>query len=118
VILILNFIFDHVLRKEEKYTKKTKTTCNGSVIANIIVLIMFISVHVRRPARLTETCSCTVDGKSNAILVQAWRGPVQGFQKVEAPKCKDNQHLKAVRLSALRIGRLYPAGNKAGAHFC
>jgi len=31
-----------------------------------------------------------------------------GFQEVEAPRFQDNQHLKAVRLSALRTDRLYP----------
>jgi hypothetical protein len=30
-----------------------------------------------------------------------------GFQKVEAPEFLDNQHMKVVRLSALRTGRLY-----------
>ena len=31
-----------------------------------------------------------------------------GFQEVEAPRFQDNQHMKVVRLSALRTGRLYP----------
>jgi hypothetical protein len=31
-----------------------------------------------------------------------------GFQEVEAPRCPDNRHMKMVRLSALRTGRLYP----------
>jgi hypothetical protein len=31
-----------------------------------------------------------------------------GFQEVEAPEFLDSQHMKVVRLSALRIGRLYP----------
>jgi hypothetical protein len=31
-----------------------------------------------------------------------------GFQEVEAPRLPDNRHMKAVRLSALRTGRLYP----------
>ena len=30
-----------------------------------------------------------------------------GFQKVEAPRFQDNRHMKVVRLSALRTGRLY-----------
>ena len=30
------------------------------------------------------------------------------FQEVEAPRFQDNQHMKVVRLSALRTGRLYP----------
>ena len=42
-----------------------------------------------------------VKGKGKAI-------PLQGFQEVEAPRFQDNRHMKVVRLSALRIGRLYP----------
>jgi hypothetical protein len=30
------------------------------------------------------------------------------FQEVEPPKFLDNRHMKVVRLSALRTGRLYP----------
>ena len=31
-----------------------------------------------------------------------------GFQWVEAPRFQDNRHIKVVRLSVLRTGRLYP----------
>ena len=31
-----------------------------------------------------------------------------GFQQVQAPRFQDNKHMKVVRLSALRTGRLYP----------
>ena len=34
-------------------------------------------------------------------------GPL-GFPEVEAPEFLDNQHMKVVRLSALRTIRLYP----------
>jgi len=43
-----------------------------------------------------------IAGKVEAIPVQAW-----GFQEVEAPRFQDNRHMKVVRLSALRTGRLY-----------
>jgi hypothetical protein len=33
-----------------------------------------------------------------------------GFLEVEAPEYLDNRHMKVVRLSALRTGRLYPQG--------
>ena len=42
------------------------------------------------------------------------KGPITGldrpwgFQEVEAPRFQDNRHMKVVRLSALRTGRLYP----------
>ena len=32
----------------------------------------------------------------------------RGFQEVEAPRFQDSRHMKMVRLSALRTGRLYP----------
>ena len=32
----------------------------------------------------------------------------RGFQEVEVPRFQDNSHMKVVRLSALRTGRLYP----------
>ena len=32
----------------------------------------------------------------------------RGFQEAEAPRFQDNRHMKVVRLSALRTGRLYP----------
>jgi hypothetical protein len=31
-----------------------------------------------------------------------------GFQEVEAPEFLDNRHMKVVRLSSIRTGRLYP----------
>ena len=31
-----------------------------------------------------------------------------GFQEAEAPRFQDSRHMKVVRLSALRTGRLYP----------
>ena len=41
-----------------------------------------------------------------------------GFQEVEAPRFHDKQHMKVVRLSALRTGCLHPPGNIPGTHFC
>jgi hypothetical protein len=52
-----------------------------------------------------ESCGgCRVKGK--AVPLQARTGP-GGFQEVEAPRFLDSRHMKVVRLSALRIGRLY-----------
>ena len=49
--------------------------------------------------------------KAKAIPLQASKGP-------EAPRFQDNRHMKVVRLSALRTGRLYFPGNIPGSHFC
>jgi hypothetical protein len=40
------------------------------------------------------------------------------FQEAEAPRFQDSRHMKVVRLSALRTGRLYPPENIPGTHFC
>ena len=39
------------------------------------------------------------------------------MQEVEAPRFHDNRHMKAVRLSSLRTGRLYSPGDIPGTHF-
>jgi len=53
--------------------------------------------------KLGWTNSTLLPRKVKAIPVE-----VLGFQEVEAPRFLDNRHMKMVRLSALRIGRLYP----------
>jgi hypothetical protein len=45
--------------------------------------------------------------KGKAFPLLAWRDPL-GFLEAKAPEFLENRHIKAVRLSALRIGRLYP----------
>jgi hypothetical protein len=44
-------------------------------------------------------------------------GP-RGFQDAEATRFQNNRHMKVVRLSALRTGRLYTPGFFPGTHFC
>ena len=46
-----------------------------------------------------------------AIPIQVWKG-------FEGSRFQDNLHVKAVRVSALRTGPLYPLGNFPGTHFC
>jgi len=47
------------------------------------------------------------DVKGKAIPLQALDRP-RGFQKIEVPRLQENRHMKVVRLSFLRTGRLYP----------
>jgi len=49
--------------------------------------------------------------------VQVYYSPI-GFQEVESPRFLGSRHMKVVRLSALRTGRLYSPGNIPGTHFC
>ena len=41
------------------------------------------------------------------IPLRAWTGP-EVSRGVEVPRFQDSRHMKVVRLSALRTGRLYP----------
>jgi hypothetical protein len=65
---------------------------------------------------------CSISGASGILNLPTWvKGkaiPItgldrpRGFQEFEAPPdFKTNQHVKVVRLSALRTGRLYPFRN-------
>jgi len=67
-----------------------------TLVGNIILLEM----------DLNSNCVLWGKGKGKAIPLQAWTGP-EGSSKVEAPRFQDNRHMKVVRLSALRTGRLY-----------
>jgi len=66
-------------------------------------------------SKYVKCSSFTCKRQSNPIT-----GPdrTRGFQKVEAPIFEDNGHMKVVRLSALRTGRLHPPLNIPGTHFC
>jgi hypothetical protein len=55
--------------------------------------------------------------KRKAIPLQAWTGP-EGSSRLKLPDLQGYRHMKVVRLSALRTGRLYTAGNISGTHFC
>jgi hypothetical protein len=60
--------------------------------------------HTVQTGSGAHTASYIMD-KSNPIT--GLDRPI-GFQEVEAPRFQDNRHMKAVRLPALRTGRLYP----------
>ena len=51
-----------------------------------------------------------------AVPVQAYYRPL-GIQKVNAHRFRDSVHMK-VAMSAVSIGRLYPAGDTSVTHFC
>jgi len=61
--------------------------------------------------------SIIVITQGKAIPLEAYYRP-RGFQQVEAPTFPDSRHVKVVRLSALRTGRLSPPGIIPGTHFC
>jgi hypothetical protein len=45
--------------------------------------------------------------KGKAFSLQVWTGP-WGFRRLRLLEFLDNRHMKVIRLSALRTGRLYP----------
>jgi len=49
------------------------------------------------------TIELNIESNPITCLDRTW-----GFQEVEAPRFQDNQHMKVLRLSAVRTGRLYP----------
>ena len=51
----------------------------------------------------------------NVVPVQAYYRTL-GFQEVEAAGFRDSVHMKVEMLSAVSIGRLYPAGDTSGTH--
>ena len=56
---------------------------------------MDVALRLLMPLRMPQ-------GKVKAIPLQAWSGP-EGSRRLRLP---DNRHMKVVRLSALRTGRL------------
>ena len=63
-----------------------------------------------------RACVCVCD-KGKAIPLQAWTGP-ESSRRLSFPDFKTIWHMKMLRLSAIRTGRLYPPGNIPGTHFC
>jgi len=41
-----------------------------------------------------------------------------GIQEVDTPRFRDSVHMKVAIFPAVSIGRLYPAGDTSGTHFC
>ena len=72
-----------------------------------MVVLGYVPWTLTETPRFTTICQQTrnIPVKSNPItgLDRPW-----GFQEAEAPRFQDNRHMKVVRLSALRTGRLYP----------
>jgi len=62
---------------------------------------LFLIINKRRERMYWEG-----SGNGKAIPLQAWAGP-EGSRRSRLP-FQDIQHMKLVRLSALRTGRLYP----------
>jgi len=57
------------------------------------------------------------NGESKCNNVQAWADP-EDSRRLRLPEFLGNRHMKVVRLSALRTGRLYTPGSIPGTNFC
>ena len=55
--------------------------------------------------------------RGKGIPIQAWTGP-QSSRRFRFSGFQENRHMKVVRLSAQRTGRLYPVGIIPGTNFC
>ena len=96
-------------QKFNKANKNIKTEYSVGDIASLGASCISCSFNVVRMwwffSVISMECSILINGKINPItgLDRPW-----GFQEVEDPKFQDNRHMKVVRLSVLRTGRLYP----------
>jgi hypothetical protein len=64
-----------------------------------------------------HSLSNTLQSELMAVPVQTWTGP-EGSMRLRLPEFLDSRHKRVVKLSVLRTGRLYPAGDTSGTHFC
>jgi len=71
-----------------------------------IYIYITIKLHVLRWRKFLKMNLLYRLLKGKAIPLHACKGP-WGFQEVDALRFQDNWHMKVVRLSALRTGRLY-----------
>jgi hypothetical protein len=66
-----------------------------------------LTFHAYLPFKLNLPLMNFLQVKGKYIPLQAWTGP-WGSRRSKLLQSLDNRHMKAVRLSALRTGRLYP----------
>ena len=74
---------------------------------NDLYTFIIISPSVLLRMRKISDKSCRENRKKKSNPITGLDRP-RGFQEVEATRFQDNRHMKVVRLSALRTGRLYP----------
>jgi len=93
-------------------TAKCKRNQNPPIfricVTNSPVQNFLFKPHFLSHNKVTQRYNNSITG-----LDKSW-----GLQKVQISRFQDNRHMKVVRLSALRTGRLYPPGNIPGTHFC
>jgi hypothetical protein len=85
---------------------------------NICKYMFRISFHT-----FTHVCCCQLPQRNaqyraikvKTIPIHVWRDPE--CSRSLRLRFRNNQHMKAVSLSALRTGSLYPSGNISGTHF-
>jgi hypothetical protein len=72
----------------------------------MIIIKKFVAIQKLKTDR-TGNLKLSQQAKGKAVPLRAWTGP-DGSRSLRLPAFPDNQHLKAVRLSALLTGHLYP----------
>ena len=103
---------------------------SGGLFYVCIIFAFLVKMPIFPPERDTtiyQTTRCHISSYSTSYIhpsKKRWSNPITGLyshwgcQKFEAPTFQDTRHMKVVRLSALRTGRLYTPGNIPGTHFC
>jgi hypothetical protein len=107
IICIPGYIFSAQFISQLHYFPVHPISCQASLTS----VFPYSSVH--HFFLICFNCSIYVKTCPYTGLDSPW-----GYQEVEAPRFQDCQHMKVVRLSALRTGRLYPPGNIPGTRFC
>ena len=95
----------------------TREVVGWFIDQSVFFYLVYFSVNWLLSADVHKFCQNLGIGKGKALPVTGLYNP-WGFQEVEAPRFYDSRHMKVVRLSALRTGRLYSPENIPGTHFC
>jgi hypothetical protein len=83
------------------------------VLVTMATRVWLVHIQGVLPSSISMQHRWIYKEKNKAISVQAW-----GFREAEGPRFHVSQHMKVLRLSAVRIGHLKPPVNIPDTYFC